>query len=255
MNIKPIFKTIIAFGKKHSTKILAVSAVASEALGFWFMHKKAPIVKEKIDQLENPTMLDKLKVAAPLYLPAALMFVTSSGCIIGGCAIGEAKLAAMTNIAMATDAALTKYEQKMIDTVGKENAQKIHDEIAKDLTADCPPIPQNIIATTHGADLFFDPYSGRYFTSNAAFIKNAAANINRDISSSPEMWQTVNDWYAELDIPTVKLGGLCGWGPDNLLEVEITGSNTLTEDGRPFGILSYYKSPRLHNDVECSHVW
>lgn len=254
MNIKPFFKTIIAFGKKHSTKILAGSAIISEAIGFWFMHKKAPIVKEKIDQLPpDATTFDKLKVAAPLYLPAALMFITSSGCIIGGCAIGEAKLAAMTNLAMATDAALTKYEQKMIDTVGKENAQKIHDEIAKDLVNECPPSVNNTIATTHGTDLFFDPYSGRYFTSSASFIQKAVANINLEISSGYEMWQTVNDWYSELDIPTIKLGGLCGWGPDNKLEVEITGQ--ITEDGKPYGVLSYYKSPRLHNNIECSHVW
>lgn len=254
MSIKPFFKTLIKLGKKHSTKILAGSAIITEAIGFWFMHKRAPIVREKLDQLpEDSKMMDKLKVAAPLYLPAALMFLTSSGCIIGGCAIGEAKLAAMTNIAMATDAALTKYEQKMIDTVGKENAQKFHDEIAKDLVAEHPATSYNTIATTHGTDLFFDPYSGRYFTSNATFIQNAVANINFMISNGYEMWATVNDWYAELDIPTVKLGGLCGWGPDNKLKVEITGQ--MTEDGKPYGVLSYYMSPRLHNDIECSHVW
>lgn len=251
--LKKMFRMALKFCKKHSTKILAGAALVSEMVGFYFMHKRAPIARKKLDELPpDAGLLDKIKVAGPIYLPAGIMLAISGACIVGGCAVGEAKLTAMTNIAMASDAALHRYEQKMMDAMGPENAQKVHEEIAKDIMAERPITSQEIIPTTHGVDLFFDPLSGRYFQSSANFIQNAAAELNNSIMSSYEMWATVNDWYYQIDIPQVKLGGLCGWNIDHPIKVEIDWNDL---DGRPCGTLIYYESPKLHNGVNCEHIW
>lgn len=245
MNIKPFLKTALKFGKKHSTKILAGCAIIAEGLGFWFMHKSAPIVHEKIKELgPDAKTWDKIKVAAPIYLPAALMLVTSSGCIIGGCAIGEAKLAAMTNIAMATDAALMKTNQKLIEVVGEEKAQEIHNEIAKDIMMEKNITSDQIITTPHGADYFFEPLSGRLFTSSESFIHSAVEKVNSNISYSSEMEQTVNSFYDELELPQVKLGNGYCWDPDNKLKIEIVGNQDLI-NGHPYATIVYYNLPKL----------
>ena len=256
--LKRMFRMLLKFCKKHSTKILAGSALVSEIIGFYFMHKRAPIARKKLDELPpDAGLLDKIKVAGPIYLPAGIMLAISGACIVGGCAVGEAKLTAMTNIAMASDAALHRYEQKMIETMGPENAQKVHEEIAKDIMAERPIASQEIIPTTHGVDLFFDPLSGRYFQSSANFIQKAVAKMNNDLSS-PEMWVTVNDWYYELGLPHAKLAGLCGWNVDHPLKVEIDWYSH--DDGRPCGNLIYFEAPRLYDDENlnsksCDRIW
>lgn len=249
MTIKPVMKSIVNFGKKHATKILAGGAIITEFIGFWLMHKEAPVVRKKIDELPpDSKLIDKVKTAAPVYLPAALMLLTSSGCIIGGCALGEARLAAMTNLAMASEAALSRYEQKLIDTIGKDEANKIQEEIAKDLMHERPADPKTVIATSNGSDMFYDTLSGRYFTSCEKFILDAKDRINNRIDGI-EMWVEVNDWYSELEIDPVPLGKGRGWNIDRKLSVEI-GDWESMPDGRPCKPIYYTHTPVLYNGHE-----
>lgn len=243
-----IIKTIINIGKKHSTKLLAGGAIVSEIAGFWLMHKRAPIVRQKLDELPpSATPWDKIKVAGPIYLPAALMLLTSGGCIVGGCMVGEAKLAEMTSIAMATDAMLAKSEQKLIEAVGPEKAQTLHEEMAKEVLAEKPVDKSNIIATTHGVDVFCDPLVGRLFTSSEAFIQQAVNKINAKITTSPDMWQKVNDFYDELDLPHAALADGFAWNPDYKLRVDIAWDDD-PDLGRPVGTLCYFHLPRVYDN-------
>lgn len=249
MNIKPIVKSIIAFGKKHSTKFLAGGAIVTEIFGFYLMHKEAPVVRQKLDALPpDSKLLDKVKVAAPVYLPAMLMLATSSGCIIGGCALGEARLAAMTNLAMASEATLARYEQKVIDTIGQDKANEIQEEIAKDLMHERPAEAKDVIATANGSDIFYDTLSGRYFTSCEKFILDAKDRINNRIDGI-EMWVEVNDWYSELDIPSIPLGKGRGWNIDRKLSIEL-GEWESMPDGRPCRPIVYFNTPVLYNGHE-----
>lgn len=249
MTIKPLLKSIANFGKKHSTKILAGGAIITEIIGFYFMHKEAPKVRQKLDQLPpDAKPIDKIKIAAPIYLPAALMLLTSSGCIIGGCALGEARLAAMTNLAMASEAALSRYEQKVIDTIGQDKANEIQEEIAKDLMHERPVEAKDVIATSNGADIFYDTLSGRYFTSCEKFILGAKDKINNRIEGI-EMWVEVNDWYNELEIPSIPLGKGRGWNVDRKLSIEL-GEWESMPDGRPCRPIVYFNTPVLYNGHE-----
>lgn len=249
MNIKPVFNTVLKFGKKHATKLLAGGAIATEVLGFWFMHKEAPEVRKKLDALPpDATLIDKVKTAGPVYLPAILMMMTSSGCIIGGCALGEVRLAAMTNLAMASEAALSRYEQKVIDTIGQEKATQIQDEIAKDLMHERPATQQDIIPTEHGTDVFYDPLSGRYFMSSETWINRCWSKINEKIDGI-EMWAEVNEWYDELAIPQVGLGRGRGWNIEHRLIISI-GEWESMPNGRPCRPILYVQRPVSYRGKE-----
>lgn len=251
MNAKLVLRTLLKLAKKHSTKLLAGSAIVAEALSLWFMNKGAPIAKERLKSLdENATNWEKIKTAGPVYIPAIIMFAVSSGCIVGGCAIGEAKFAAMAGIASASEATLRKYEQKMIDTVGEEKVQEMHAEIAKDMAKEKPPKETDIVYTKHGGDLFFDKLSGRYFTSTEEFVRNAVSKLNNSIYG--DMWSSVNEYYSYLDIPEVKLGGYVGWNSDNLLEVSFYGD--LTPEGKPYSTIVYYNDPVLYNGKNPNRI-
>lgn len=250
MQIKPIMKAILTFGKKHATKFLAGGAIATEAIGFYFMHKRAPIVRKKLDELDKDAkLLDKIKVAGPVYLPAFLMFLSSSGCIIGGCALGEARLAAMTNLAMASEATLMRYEQKVIDTLGQDKANELQESIAKDLMKERPAEPQTIIATENGDDVFYDPLSGRYFTSSPEWIANAANKINSEIFDGNTNWVDVNQWYYHLGLEAIGLGKSKGWNTDKPLNYSL-GDWESMPNGRPCRPILYFHTPVLFNGKE-----
>lgn len=249
MTPKPILKVIVEFGKKHATKILAGGAILTEIAGFWMMHKEAPEVRKRLDALpKDAKMIDKIKTAAPVYLPALLMLATSGGCIIGGCALGEARLAAMTNLAMASEATLARYEQKMIDKLGKEKVNEMQQDIAKDLMQEQPPTSDTIIPTTHGTDLYYDYLSGRYFTSSDEWITRAVRKVNDRIDGIG-MWAEVNDFYDELEIPQIGLAKHKGWNIDHKLHIEI-GEWESTPNGRPCKPILYIQPPVLFNGHE-----
>ncbi|WP_458459280.1 DUF6353 family protein [Pseudobutyrivibrio sp.] len=241
-----IFKAIWTFGKNHSGKLLAGAAVVAEGFALWFMHKRAPIVRKKLDELPaGASKWEKVKVAGSIYWPVALMFAASSGFIIGGYMNGEAKAAAWANVAMATSAQLQKTDQKMIETLGEDKAKQFHEDLAKEMMQQKPMKVEEIVPTVHGADIFYDKLSGRYFTSSVDYIQQCTAKINNRMLNSFEMWATINDWYDELDIPHIILGEYAGWNPDHLLKVEIAYDKT--PDGRPCGVLVYWQNPVYHN--------
>ncbi len=246
MNLKPFLRTLFRFGKNNATKMLAGVAIFSEAGSLYFMHKKAPIVRKKLDELDKDAkLLDKVKVAAPIYWPVALMFAVSSGSIIAGCAIGEAELAAATSLAAANEAMLAAYQKKAIEELGIEKANDIQTKAAEELmearSIDCSEIE----TTKHGADIFFDPLCNRLFTSSKSYIKKCEAEINAKIVGGFEMWQSVNDFYREMDLKPSILGGYAGWNVDNRLCVDLdTPSNT--KDGRLCWIMNYLKVPKTY---------
>lgn len=247
MNLKPILKTGVRLLKKHSTKLLAGGAIVSELFALYFVHKKAPVVKERLEALpDNATRLDKFKTAAVLYLPAIGMFFTSGACVIGCCAVGEMHAAAMANLAMISEARLSKYEDKMSEMIGEDKVKELKQAVAEEAVEKRSVLqPYDIVTTEHGGDLFFDEWSGRYFTSSWAYIKQAVADFNGSLGGV-NMWGTVNDFYMQLDIPTIPAGGYAGWNVDYKLEID--RDDTHTPDGRPVGVLIYYTCPKLYND-------
>lgn len=245
MNSKILLRTIWSGIKQNSTKILAAGAIISEMFGFYLMHKEAPIVRDKLDALgPEATWKDKLKTAGPVYIPAALMLITSSACIISGCAIGDARTAMVAGLYSLSERKLRKYEEKMVDVMGEEKAQKLHDEVAKELESKPFFEEKSVEYTSHGGQLFFDPLTSRFFTSTETYIRKAVEEINTKIFGV-DMWVSVNEWYDALGISHAKLAGAFGWDIDHKLEISFAPAKT--ETGVYYGILVYYNKPRLRN--------
>lgn len=249
MNIKPVLKTVANFMKRNAGKILAGMAVATEFLGFWFMHKEAPIVRDRLEALgEGATWKDKLKAAGPVYLPAAGMLLLSSGCIIGGCVAGERKAAILSGLYSASEAALRQYEEKVVDALGKDKAREIHDSIAQDVINERPVSAEVVYATGKGDQLFYEPLTGRYFTSSINEVAAAATRINRRIIV--EMWASANEWFNELGLESVGFGDIAGWNVDHMLEVpdgkDHKFTTSQTDDGRSCFVVTYFVRPVLY---------
>lgn len=251
MNFKGIAGVVGKFCKKNAGKIFATCAIAAEALGFYFMHKEAPIVRDKLDALpEDAKWTDKLKAAGPVYLPALGMLVLSSGCIIGGCVAGERKAAILTSLYTASEATLRNYEKTVVDKLGREKAQEIQDSIAKEIIEENPPEVGSgtIFATGYGDKLIYDPLSGRYFTSEPSKVIDTMNKLNHRIMT--EMFVSVNEWYSELGLDPVGLGDDRGWNVDNYIDIPDDPnrwSTTQSPYNVPCFIITYYNRPTMYN--------
>lgn len=227
MNLKPFFKSIWSFCTKNSTKLLAAGAIISEAFGFYMMHKEAPIVHERLKELPpDANWKDKVKVAGPIYIPAAALFLLSSTCVVGGCVSGEKKIAMLTSLYSASQAAIQKCEDELVARVGPEGAKQVKNEMVKEfLTSEEPkketnydPFDDNnVYHTGKGSQKFKAPFTGAIFTSSLEAVKNDIAEFNLKISN--EDFGSVNELYSCLGIPEVeKLGGFVGYPVNKLYE-------------------------------------
>ena len=217
MNIRRIAMSITKWCSKNSTKILTGVAVVSNAMGYYFMHKEAPIVKERLAELDdNAKWYEKVKVAGPVYLPAIGMFLLSSGCSIGGCAIGNKRLSDATALYSVTSAALRRTEEKLVEVVGDKKAQDVHKAVAEDILKANPVKAHDVELTGKGDVLFFEPLTGRYFRSSLDAVKNA--NVDFKDYTIRKIWGSVNEWYDFLGLRPAKLGKFVGWNVDHNID-------------------------------------
>lgn len=242
MKARAIIKGLRRFLGKHSGKILAGVAIAAEALGFYFMHKEAPIVRDRLDELgEDATWIEKAKAAGPVYLPAFGMLLLSTGCIVGGCALGEKRAAILSGLYSASEAALMQYEEKVVNKLGKDKAQELQNEIAADICKKNPPVVADVVETGKGDQLFCEPLTARYFKSSRVEVEAAVNRINKRIFS--DMWVTANDWFYELGLSEpAALGDYVGWNVDNLMSVSFTPGETINCDQTCF-VIGYINRP------------
>lgn len=236
-----ILKPLWGFCKKHATKILAGLAIGSEAAALYLTAKEAPVVKEKLEALpEDATKMDKFKVAAKGYLPAGAAASVSFASIIVGTIIGEQQKAVLSAAGAAAQLAAAKYQQALEKQGGKEAVKKVEEDINRECMTDKTVTkPLNVIATGKGDDLFFDPLTGRTFTSCRTEIEKAAIRLNKKIFNS--IWMSVNEWYEELNISEVGLATDKGWNVDHMLDIGFQPQ--MTEDGRACLAICYYNRP------------
>ena len=211
MKGKLLLRGVLNWCRRNSTKILSVTAIASEAVGFYCMHKEAPIVRDRLDELpEDAKWYQKAKVAVPVYLPAIFCFTVSSGSIVGSLIAGERKVAEISSLYNVTSAIARKTEEKLIEAVGPEKAKEIKGKVAQDILDDNPIVMDDSVELTgKGNVLFFDPYNARYFRSSLDAVKNDFADFRGLVSE--KCWRSYNDLYTCLGIRESKSGAIVGW--------------------------------------------
>jgi len=252
MAFKQILKTVGHWIGKNSTKLLAAGAITSELLGFYFMHKEAPIVRDRIKALpEGATWKDKVKVATPVYLPAIAMGIISSGCIIGGCAAGEYKAALLSGLCSTSQTFVEKYERQLAEKVGPEVLTEAKTKAAAETMKPQIADENTIIYTGYGDDIFKEPFTERFFTSNIEAVNNGVAEYNRDLTGS--ISESVNCLLDKWGVPAAELGKYFCYNADDLYDragkkgLDISFEPGFAPNGRPCLNIIVHDSPKLWN--------
>ena len=247
MVVKSFLKTVWKWTKRNSPRLLAGGAITSTALGYFFMHKEAPIVRKKLDELpEDATIWDKVKVGGPVYLPAILMFLMSSGCIVGGCAVGEKRAAIMASLYSASEASIRRLEKKMVEELGEEKTQELHDKASEEAALlNAPENPNDIICTGKGNQLCYELMTGQWFRSSLPAIENDAAIFNKHLVHN--CWMDFNDWLTDgLGISRARFAEFFGFNLDHMVTLKISDSHRLV-DGESYHIIDYCGGPVMYN--------
>lgn len=245
MNLKPIAKIVWSWTKRNATKLLAAGAIAAEAAGFVIMHKKAPVVKEKLDALpEDATVMDKVKIAAPIYIPAAAAFLLSSGCIVGGCALGEHKAAVLASLYTMSEATNAKLESAIASKITDDKKIKeIHDAVADELVKENPPVPSKVVCTGYGTTLFYIPEINGYFRSDMAVVKNQCADFKNYVVEN--CFADFQDWLDHICYGKAGFAEFFGWNIDSNLNVYFDESSS--PDGELCWVIRHLNKPVQYN--------
>ena len=172
-----LLDTMIDEIKDHSSLILAGMALAG--LGFTvYETAKGAVEAEKIreDLPDDVETLDEVKAVAPAYTKAAVAGAFTGACIIFSAKIGYDQKAELLAGYVLLDQAFLKHRGKLKELFGKEAAEKVDLELAKERAQ----------AALHPEDsdeeemLFYDEnylgkdgIRGRYFVDTMANVEHA----------------------------------------------------------------------------------
>ena len=113
--------------------------------------------------------------------------------------------------------------------------------MAKETLEKEPVENKEVIITAKGDTLCFDIVSGRYFKSDIDKLKKAENELNRQMRN--EMYISLNEFYYEIGLESIKLGDSLGWNIDDGY-INLRFSSQLATDGTPCLVIDYEYGPK-----------
>lgn len=197
------------FCKRNSPTILTYVGAFGVVVTSILAVKATPKAMKRLDQLkkekgEELTKVEVVKAAAPAYVPAAVVGVTTIACIFGANTANKHQRKALASAYALLSTSYKDYKKKVVDLYGKEADEHVREEIAKDKYEE-----EKIVDDDDGKKLFYDDFSGRYFRATIERVQHAEYEINRDLTMRD--YATVNEFYDYLGIPRIDGGDELGW--------------------------------------------
>lgn len=196
-----------------------------------------------IDREANPRQLEtkeKIEMVWKLYIPTALAGSASIAAIIAGAKSSGRRTAAAVAAYSLTEKAFTEYKEKVVEQIGANKEQKIHDEIVKDHIEKNPPTSKEVLILGKDQVLCCELLTHRYFKSDMESLRRAQNDLNSTLIS--QTYAPLNEFYDILDLPYTSMSSNVGWESDKLMELRFT--TIMSEDGTPCLAFEYnYTKP------------
>ena len=203
--------------KKNAPTILSVVASVGVVATFILTARKADKVSAELEELEEPSKKDELKIYAKEYAPAIATGLATIVCIIFSNKLNKKQQVSLMGAYTLAYQQYDRYKNKVKELYGKE----AHEEIIKALAAEKAVAPDiyadggivnmgdRKIRDRQASMLFYDRYSDRYFESTMESVLDAEYHLNRNYVLRG--YVTLNEFYIFLGIDTIKEGGQMGW--------------------------------------------
>lgn len=243
--------------RKHAPTILSVGACFGLGLTVIFTAKATPkaieILKERDEKLSNLEKeadestdskeigKNRLKVhaetvieMAPIVAPALTSGLFTVGCIVGADRINVNRLAAMSAGYDILKDSFNRYKKANLEAVEEKKEREVEIAAAQSKTSDTTLSEDFMINTGFGNQIYLDAISGRYFRANKSAIERAVNIVNNGINNF--MFVSLNEFYANLGIPAIKIGDEWGW---NDVPLTVVYSYTETPSGDHCIVIDY----------------
>ena len=234
------------FFKRHGSTILTCLAAAGTIGTAILVGAETPkalklIADAQYEKGEPLTAMEKVKVAAPVYIPAITMGVSTVACIFGANVLSQKQTTAMASAYALVNSSYNEYRNKLIELYGGETDAKIKEEILRDkYNAHPDPIyapgllgHSNDLASECDKKeraLFYDDLSGRYFESTLLDVFSAEYHLNRNFTLGGVA--NPNEFYEFLGIPTTDFGEAIGWtSADGYYWLDFDHKRVVMDDG------------------------
>lgn len=233
--------------KKHSPEILTGIGIAGMITTTVMAVRATPkaliLIEERKEEIgaEKLEAMDMVRTTWACYIPAAITGTLSVVCLIGANSVNARRNAALATAYTLSESALKDYQGKVIEMFGEKKNETVKDAMAKDKVEKNPVVTREVIITEKGNTLCYDAISGRYFKSDIEKIKKAECELNRQILD--DMYVSLNDFYYEIGLDSVKLGDELGWNVDSGY-IDLSFSSQLASDGTPCLVIDYSVAPR-----------
>ena len=233
--------------KKHSPEILTGIGIAGMITTTVMAVRATPkaliLIEERKEEIgaEKLEAMDMVKTTWACYIPAAITGTLSVACLIGASSVNARRNAALATAYTLSESALKDYQGKVIEMFGEKKNEAVKDAVAKDKVEKNPVVTREVIITEKGNTLCYDALSGRYFKSDIEKIKKAECELNRQMLD--DMYVSLNDFYYEIGLDSVKLGDELGWNVDSGY-IDLSFSSQLASDGTPCLVIDYSVAPR-----------
>lgn len=248
------FKAVRTSASKHSPEILTGLGIAGMITTTVLAVKATPKALQLIEEAEvakidsgdeEPlTKVEVVKVAWKPYVPALVLGTASTACLIGASSVSLRRNAALATAYQLSTTALNEYKEKVVETIGEKKDEIIKDKIAKDKVEKNPIGTHDVIITGKGTTLCYDAQFGKYFESDIETIRRSINNINYKLTTGQYEYVSLNELYAELNIPRIDIGDDVGWNIGRDGQVEVDFSAQIADDGRPCIVMQYQVAPR-----------
>ena len=233
--------------KKHSPEILTGIGIAGMITTTVMAVRATPkaliLIEERKEEIGAGKLeaMDMVKTTWACYIPAAITGTLSVACLIGASSVNARRNAALATAYTLSESALKDYQGKVIEMFGEKKNEAVKDAVAKDKVEKNPVVTREVIITEKGNTLCYDAISGRYFKSDIEKIKKAECELNRQMLD--DMYVSLNDFYYEIGLDSVKLGDELGWNVDSGY-IDLSFSSQLASDGTPCLVIDYSVAPR-----------
>lgn len=254
-NIERIIKRVIRKVDKRSPEILLGIGIVGMGSSIVHAVKATPKAIKDIEKVKKEKEVDELTPKETVeatwknYIPTAVLFTVSTGCLVGSASINYKRNAALATAYTVTSNALKEHKDKMIDIVTDAKEPEIQTDIDSVSTESAKDIVNNTVVICDDGKKFqcLDPLTGTKFESDMYTMKKVEATLNRKLLI--ENYVSMNDLYYDFGARNVSIGNLLGWNIDDGY-IEFDFSSRIIK-GIPTIIIEYRRPPKYDYDRLC----
>lgn len=191
-----------------------------------------------VDRSDLEHRYEQFKIVAPIYAPAIALSLISAACVVASTTIATHRYSALTGLYVASERRLGRLQGAVLEKVSEETYEEIKESMAKTAMVEALEPPM----TSDEEVLYFDTWSGRYFTvPTVETFRGIVNDVNEELVSAGIV--TLNEFYYDLDMDRIPMGDEQGWSLEGGM-LKIDSVAMLTEKGDPCIAITYQISPR-----------